>query len=119
MKLLAISVLIGALVLFSVNLLLTEHASAQSGYSDDMQGLLNRLSDRMNTERGFRFFIDFAHPLLLDQTTWEIGDPADKSGRRVIEVGKDYVCFQEIGGAADGRRCTPFSNIVSIFYLNN
>lgn len=99
--------------------LITSTVRAQDSATSNMQSLIERLVNRMNDEHGFRIFIDFEHPLVEDQATWEIGDPNDRLQRSIVEVGQDYICFQEIGLAADGRRCTPFTNIVSVFYLNN
>jgi len=84
-----------------------------------MESLVNRLIEKMNNEPGKILYFSFVKPLVGDTTDLAIGDPKDKYETRIVEVGKDYLCFREIAGSADGRRCTPFSNIVSVFYLNN
>jgi hypothetical protein len=108
--------LIFVLAILSIGPSLT---SAQNGTADNMQALLERLVEKVDNNPGLIVYITFVHPLVGNETEWGIGDPADDLNRRIVEVGEDYVCFREILGAADERRCTPFSNIVGITYLNN
>jgi len=118
-KLLNLAILVIALVALSINAALISASSTQSNSDGNMQGLVERLVEKLNDEPGLIIFIAFANPLVGDETTWGIGDPDDNRLRRIVEIGKDYLCFRDVGGAAEGRRCTPFSNIVSISYLNN
>jgi hypothetical protein len=115
---------VGVFILLAISWLISPNliirvADAQEAATSTMQSFIEGLVKRMNDERGFRIFVEFEHPLVGNESTWEIGDPNDELQRSIAEVGEDYVCFQEIALAADGRRCTPFNNIVSIFYLNN
>jgi hypothetical protein len=116
---LSLSILVVVLVLLSINISLISAGSVQNETHDNMQGLLEGLVEKMYDEPGLIIFITFANPLVGDETTWGIGDPDDTLERRIVEIGEDYLCFRELAGGADGRRCTPFSNIVSISYLNN
>lgn len=118
-KLLNLAILVIALVALSIHTALIGAASAQSNSDGNMQALFERLVEKMRDEPGLIVFITFANPLVGEETTWGIGDPDDSLLRTIVEIGEDYLCFREIGGAAEGRRCTPFSNIVSISYLNN
>ena len=111
--------LIVILAILFTNVPRINEASAQNGAGDDMQKLITRLVSKANDAPGLIIFIKFANPLINDELVWGIGDPGDKLERHIVEIGKDYLCFREIAGGADSRRCTPFSNIVSITYLNN
>ena len=115
----AVCILLAVMGLCLLSILATRSAVAQDSSLSNMQSHVERLVERMNGEGGFRIFINFEHPLVDDQLTWEIGNPNDELRRSIVEVGSDYLCFQEIALAADGRRCTPFANITSVFYLNN
>ena len=81
--------------------------------------LLERLVQERIDNSSLIIFITFDNPLVQDETVWGIGDPENEYSRSIIEIGTDYVCFREIRGGADWRICTPFTNIVSIRYLNN
>ena len=82
--------------------------------------LLQRMDDKLCNEKGFIVIIDFINPLLADEKSWSIGDPSDKYNRSINEIGDDYLCFKErFGQGPDFIRCTPFSNIVSVNYLDD
>lgn len=87
--------------------------------SKTMRTLLESLNTKLDERPGLIVFFNFQNPLIEGENAWEIGNPEDERLRRMVEIGDDYVCFRDVAGAADGRRCTPYSNIVSITYLNN
>ncbi len=41
----------------------------------------------------------------------------DDGGSRIIEIGSDYICFDENVGGGYATFCTPYSNIASISYI--
>lgn len=83
----------------------------------NMNNLLNRLH-RDEVEILFQFAI----PLVADQNVWTVPDridgPEDEITIQIAEIGEDYICFRMRSGQAIDMRCTPFSNIVSVSYLD-
>jgi hypothetical protein len=101
----------------------TINASANSEAANEQRNLkllLERMDGKLRNEKGFIVIIDFINPLLADEKSWSIGDPSDKYNRSINEIGDDYLCFKEqFGQGPDFIRCTPFSNIVSVDYLDD
>ena len=83
----------------------------------NFHSLLLRMNEMHSNDSGFTFIVTFLSPLIKDESAWIIGDPNDQYRRTVDEIGEDYVCFREHGGGEDFVRCTPFSNILQISYL--
>jgi hypothetical protein len=113
---------IGVLVLVTLVLttLLITQVYSQSEASDSSAkiSLLLKQLDQDGKQILFRFTI----PLVADETVWAIPDEIqgdeDEISRYISDIGDDYICFDELAGQAYSIRCTPFSNIVSISYLN-
>jgi hypothetical protein len=83
----------------------------------DMNNLLNRLY-----EDEVEVLFQFAIPLVADQNVWIVPDgingSEDEITIQIAEIGEDYICFRMRSGQAIDMRCTPFSNIVSVSYLD-
>ncbi len=87
--------------------------------TSDLRALLQRLDARMRNERGFLVTINFSVQPGGRGKSWVLNDPKDKESFSISEIGSNYLCFERIGGQAELVICTPFSNIVSVYYLNN
>jgi len=115
------------LVTFTVFLLtpitgLRETSQAQDEASlTGMASLIEKLDQRTKDEPGFTVGFRFVTPLLEDELSWSIplSDREHDVERWIGEVEQDYLCFYETAGSAEIVRCTPFSNIAAITYLNN
>jgi hypothetical protein len=59
--------------------------------------------------------VEFVKPLITGEATWTL--PDDAIGRKIGEVGEDYVCFSEPWNDTTRDRCTPFSNITSVSFV--
>ena len=85
--------------------------------SSNIQTLLERLIENEVTVH-----FKFRTPIVADEVYWSIPDGLDSDEDQITrffaEVGEDYVCFDERAGQAYSVVCTPFSNIISISYLN-
>ncbi len=68
-----------------------------------------RASDKVIT-------FDFTVPLVTGERVWTL--PDDSAKRTISSVGSDYVCFSERWNDGYRERCTPFSNITSITFLD-
>jgi hypothetical protein len=85
----------------------------------NLKFLLEYLDTRMREGEGFLITFQFMIPLVEEQDAWTIGSPTDQSRRHISAIGDDYVCLTESSGAATLTRCIPFSNVVSISYLED
>jgi hypothetical protein len=93
--------------------------TAQEGTAN-FRAFFESARQRLIDETHFVLHIQFEHPLIVgDEEVWHIGDANAEYTRGIVEIGDDYVCFNELRGAAEGWLCTPFSNIVSVSFLNN
>lgn len=94
-------------------------AQAQDG-SANMQMYLQDLKHTSETEEGFSFVFQFVEPLVADEELWVIEPPgANEHERYITQVGEDFVCFNDLAGAARFEICTPFTNIISVSHLVN
>lgn len=59
--------------------------------------------------------IEFVRPLITGETSWSV--PDEESGRKIGEIGEDYVCFTEPWNDDTRFRCTPFENIVGVNFI--
>ncbi len=59
---------------------------------------------------------DFTVPLVTGERVWTL--PDDTAKRTISSIGNDYVCFSERWNDGYRQRCTPFSNITSITFLD-
>lgn len=59
--------------------------------------------------------LEFARPLVSGESTWTL--PDETVGRRISQVGEDYVCFSEPWNDTFRERCTPFSNLVTMTFV--
>jgi hypothetical protein len=107
-------------VIFMFLALLVMHSSDKVAAQEprlNMSNLLNRLY-----EDEVEVLFQFAIPLVADQNVWTVPDgidgPEDEITIQIAEIGEDYICFRMRSGQAIDMRCTPFSNIVSISYLD-
>jgi len=96
-------------------------ADAQADTAPNMAELIKNLNQKTKDIPGFIFNIQFVTPLIENQPDFQIPffDASQHLNRAIDTIGSDYVCFREIAGGADFERCTPFSNIAEIAYLNN
>lgn len=94
---------------------------AQEVSPKTMSQLLVELNNRIKEEPGFGIGFSFVKPLLDDEFMWSIPFSDREFGleRWIGDVGEDFICFFELAGQAEIVRCTPFSNIAGITYLNN
>jgi hypothetical protein len=114
-----------AFVLFTIAIGLTTGASAiaqeQSDYTN-LKGLLEALRSRIESEASFQVTFKFAQPLMdNNEIFWHIPyySEEDDIDRWIGDIGDDFICFYERAGSASVVRCTPFSNISSITYLES
>lgn len=111
---LALSVLLLIVFLFTQ---VISHTKAADNTTSNMSQLIKELND---TKKQILF--QFTVPLVANETTWNVPSDSrnsdDQVSRYISSVGEDYVCFDELAGQAYSIRCTPFSNIASISYLN-
>lgn len=93
---------------------------AQEG-PNNLKKLLVQLDARTTNEDGFSFTIEFTDALVANQDSITLvrGTTQDELRTTIGEIGSDYFCLNELGGAALFVRCIPFANIASISYLNN
>ena len=86
-----------------------------------MSQLLTVLNDRTHKESGFSIHFSFAVPLVEGEEDWVIptGDTSSLRHITIDSIGADHICFGDLGGSAYGIRCTPFSNIVQVFWVDN
>jgi hypothetical protein len=96
------------------------HDSVAQEKTTNFRAFFERARQRLIDETYFVLHIQFEHPLVVGgEAAWHIGDANAEYFRGIVEIGDDYVCFNELRGAAEGWLCTPFSNIVSVGFLNN
>lgn len=83
----------------------------------NMSNLFSRLH-----ENEVEVLFQFAIPLVSDQNVWIVPDGIDglddEITIHIADIGEDYICFRMRSGQAIDVRCTPFSNIASISYLD-
>ena len=101
--------------------LLTLTSSSRGVYAQETASNMRTLLTHLDEEEVSILF-QFAVPLVAEQTDWIIPNGLDGQDDdisiNISEIGDDYICFDELAGQAYSNRCTPFSNIVSISYLN-
>jgi hypothetical protein len=111
---LALSILLLIAFLFTQ---VISHTKAADNLASNMSQLLKQLNDNKKP-----ILFQFVVPIVADETLWSIPsntqNSEDEISRYISSVGDDYVCFDELAGQAYSIRCTPFSNIASISYLN-
>lgn len=102
---------------------LQKSADAQTDASPPhtISNLIHALDQRTKDESGFLINFKFVTPLIEGETNWQIpfSDTTQHLYRSIDIIENDYLCFREKAGGADFERCTPFSNIAQISYLNN
>ena len=84
--------------------------------TSNMRTVLMHLNDEKVT-----VLFQFATPLVANQTDWiipDLGETDPNVSHVISEIGDNHICFWERAGEAISIRCTPYSNIVSISYLN-
>lgn len=108
---------LGLLLLFPATAMMVELQS--QSVNGNLKLLLESLNSRMQSEEGFLVTFQFNVPLVEEEKSWIVGDINDPYARHITEVGNDYICLQEIAGAAIFIRCIPFSNITSVSYIDN
>lgn len=120
-----VAILIFILLLFStttMSLVQNSTMAQERSQNSNMRELLESLSARVEAQPGFEVSIKFAQPLMdNDEILWSIPySPQDQDLYRTFgEIGNDFICFDERAGSANVTRCTPFSNIISLGYLDN
>jgi hypothetical protein len=88
---------------------------------DNLQSLLELLRQKITTDSDFSVTFQFNAPLIKDDDVWwsvPYFDSNSELTRDLYNVGEDYVCFHERWGDVSMIRCTPFSNVVSIVYID-
>lgn len=119
-KMRAVSILLFAVIILTMlAAFLTRAYYVRADDSSDMRALLQRLDDQMRKQKGFLVTFDFNVSPNEHDKSWTLNDPKDKERFTISEIGSNYACFQRWVGDANSVICTPFSNIVSIFYLAN
>jgi hypothetical protein len=78
----------------------------------------NHFGELINSAKaeGKAITFDFIVPLVTGERVWTL--PDEKAKRNISVVGTDYVCFSEPWNEGSRERCTLFSNITSITFLN-
>jgi hypothetical protein len=110
------------LFLLTTVVMLTQQTGtlAQSANIEDtqttMQQLFLQLDQKQLDDHDFTFSVRFVAPLGSEEI-FLIGDPSDRRYRLIEEVGADYVCFRQRDDSYNAIRCTPFSNIREVNYL--
>jgi hypothetical protein len=101
--------IIGIAGLVVITNLVARPTAAQES-SSRMRALLESLRDSETS-----LTIEFVRPLVSGESTWTL--PDETAGRRIAEVGEDYVCFSEPWNDSFRNRCTPLTNLVTISYI--
>jgi len=89
----------------------SNQATAQTSAAQDMRTMFLNL-----TRSSAPITILFDKPLVSNESMWTL--PDTEANRSIAEVGADYVCFSEPWNHTTRNRCTPFSNIISVSYIN-
>ena len=113
-----VTVVLGLILVTTLNFFYFHDSVAQEDITN-FRAFLERMRLRQIEESYLVVFFKFKEPLVEDEKIWGIGDPNSEIIRTIVEIGDDYVCFNELRGGAEGWRCTPFTNIVSVSFLNN
>jgi hypothetical protein len=112
--------LVVVIVGLTLNTLLITQVYSQAKISDSVTKM--SLLIKQLDENGKQILFQFVVPLVADETSWIIPDEnesdEDQISRDISDIGDDYICFDELAGQAYSVRCTLFSNIASISYLN-
>jgi hypothetical protein len=110
-----VAVTVCLLLAFVGTALLPREAQAQN-VAGDFRTRMVGLWERQSANSSFVVHFQFHTALIVGESTWSIGDPADTSRRVISEIGTDYVCFTENYSPSTYTRCTPFTNIASVSY---
>ena len=86
--------------------------------SRNLRQLLSTLDTRMQSE-GLLLSVSLTIPLLDGTRDFTLGYGYDDINLFIHEIGDDFFCLREIKGAAETITCIPFSNVASIFFINN
>lgn len=118
-----IGIFAASLIVLSIAcLIIIQAVRAQDApQSQHMGALLETLNQRIEHEPPFHVTIKFAQPITDSSSLfWEVPYiSADSDVSRWIgEIGDDFVCFYEHTGEFNLAHCTPFSNIVSVNYID-
>jgi len=94
----------------------SDEAQAQDSKAKNVRTLLEFIDKKTTTDKGFLAILQFVQQI-TDEKTMVIGVTGDSKQTIMIkEIGDDYVCLDQYGGAGMAVWCVPFSNIASIFY---
>lgn len=103
-------VLIGLMVLMlAAALMLT---SQQPTTAQPKPVNFRALLERLNTE-GSRFTIQVAAPFIAGETLLSLPDTA----RQLSDIGDDYLCVSQPWNDGSRTYCTPYTNVVSISFI--
>lgn len=93
---------------------------AQSN-NNNLRQLLESLNERITEEAGFQIAFKFYEPIVeVEENWWYVPYSQENSevSRGILEIGDDFICFQEGTSGTQLVRCTPFSNIAAVNYAN-
>jgi hypothetical protein len=100
----------------------TSRAGGRENHTDNLRAMLENANTRTEGTSPITLVFKFNQPLMdTGETLWEIPYYSQEEDivRWIGEIGNDYLCFYERAGSAVVIRCTPFSNIVAVSYLEN